>query len=74
MMIRIIHNSVKGRSRYHVQGLYRNEPLKKFLELRLSQENSITKVSANPLAGNLLVSFNTNETHESVGEWDWVSR
>lgn len=57
-MVRKVHNSVKGRIRYSVKGLYRSEPLKSELESSLGQEPDVTHVSASVLTGKVLVVFN----------------
>lgn len=56
-MIRIIHNSVKGRIRFHIDGLFRNDDYESFLTLTLSGLNEARKVSSNVLTGNLLILF-----------------
>lgn len=66
-MIEAIHKAVRGRARYRVEGLYGCEPLKQFLELRLTREKFITRVSASTLTGNVLVSFNSDNSHRSIG-------
>ena len=50
-----------------MEGLYGCEPLKQFLELRLAREKLITRVSASTLTGNVLVSFNSDNSHRSIG-------
>ena len=66
-MVEAIHKAVSGRGRYRVEGLYGCEPLKQFLELRLAREKLITRVSASTLTGNVLVSFNSDNSHRSIG-------
>ncbi len=56
-MIQEIHNTVKGRVRFKVKGLYRSENLKKIIEIQLSEFNFVNRVSANVLTGNALVLF-----------------
>ncbi|MBU7587058.1 MAG: phosphatase PAP2 family protein [Nostoc sp. TH1S01] len=56
-LIRAIHTSIKGRARYSVRGLHDSPALKKYLEFRLSKEESIFQVSANYLTGNVLILF-----------------
>jgi undecaprenyl-diphosphatase len=56
-LVRAIHTAVPGRARYKVNGLYHSEAIKKYLEIRLSQEKGITQVRANHYTGNLLVFF-----------------
>jgi Ca2+-transporting ATPase len=65
-MIEAIHTAVAGRARYRVSGLYRDESLKRLLEIRLARIKAITRVSANSLTGTLLVCYNTGNTHESI--------
>lgn len=65
-MIQPIHTTVKGRARYKVNGLYDSEALKKYLELRLLQEEIIEQVCANTITGNVLVIFNPNFNHNAI--------
>jgi Ca2+-transporting ATPase len=65
-VVRKIHDSVPGRARYKVVGLYRSESLKEHLEAGLSNVEGITKVSANTLTGSLLVFFDSLNTPETV--------
>ena len=67
-MIEAIHTAVAGRARYRVSGLYRDESLKRLLELRLARIKAITRVSANSLTGTLLVCYNTGNTHETIAD------
>ncbi len=66
-MVETIHKAVSGRGRYRVEGLYGCEPLKQFIELRLAREKLINRVSASTLTGNVLVSFNSDNSHRSIG-------
>lgn len=61
-LVETVHDAVPGRTRYRVKGLYRDEILKRILELRLSRLAEVTEVSANPLTGNLLVCYNSHHT------------
>ncbi|MDD3581734.1 MAG: cation-transporting P-type ATPase, partial [Desulfobacca sp.] len=65
-MVQPIHTAVPGRARYRVEGLYRSETLKQFLELRLTQRQDISYASASPLTGNILVCFNTGNSAQSI--------
>lgn len=56
-MIRIVHNSVKGRIRFHVGDLYRNDRLQTFLTAQLSAHHEINEISSSILTGNILVIF-----------------
>ena len=67
-MIEAIHTAVAGRARYRVSGLYRDESLKRLLEVRLARIKAISRVSANPLTGTLLVCYNTGNTHETIAD------
>ncbi len=65
-MVQAVHTAVHGRARYKVKGLYRSESLKRLLESRLSEVGGIEKVSANALTGNLLILFNSDNTHTDI--------
>ena len=65
-MVQAIHTAVPGRVRYKVEGLYHSEALKKLIELRLGEQRGIQSVSANPLTGNVLISFNSHNTPTSL--------
>ncbi|WP_413199192.1 phosphatase PAP2 family protein [Nostoc piscinale] len=56
-LIRALHTSIQGRARYKVKGLLDSLTLKKYLELRLPQQEGILQASANHLTGNVLVLF-----------------
>lgn len=65
-LIRAVHTAVKGRVRFKVNGLYRCEALKRYIEIRLSKSEIITQANANPLTGNVLVVFNPNFTLDAI--------
>jgi Ca2+-transporting ATPase len=67
-MIEAIHTAVAGRARYRIPGLYRDESLKRLLEIRLARIKAITRVSANSLTGTLLVCYNSGNTHETIAD------
>jgi len=67
-MVEAIHTAVAGRARYRVLGLRRSESLKRLLESRLGRIKDISRVSANPLTGNLLVCYNTGNTPETIAD------
>ncbi len=56
-MIRIIHNSVKGRIRFHVSDLYRNGKLQSFLNSELRGVFEDSQISSSILTGNVLIIF-----------------
>ncbi len=58
-MVRSIHAAVRGRVRFRIEGLYRSETLKKYLEDRLAEKEGITGFSANFLSGHALVFFDS---------------
>lgn len=65
-MIRPVHTAVKGRVRYKVEGLYRSESLKRHIETGLLERGDIRYVSANILTSNILVLFNTVNSHNTI--------
>ena len=65
-MIVAINTKVSGRGRYRVGGLFNSEYLKTFIELRLSRHSAVKKASASVVTGTVLVSFNSDNTHESI--------
>ena len=56
-LVRPIHNSVPGRVRYKVIGLYRSVALKYRLEMLLLEDPQVGQVSASILTGNVLIIF-----------------
>ena len=65
-MVHPIHTAVPGRGRYKIEGLYRCDSLRQCLESRLLRHKDISHVSASTLTGTLLVSFNSNNSHEGI--------
>lgn len=65
-LVRAIHTAVKGRARYKVSGLHDSEPLKRYLESRLSQQEIIAEVRANHLTGNVLVIFHPEKSANAI--------
>ncbi len=55
--VRALHTAVEGRARYKINGLQGSQAFKKYLELKLSEVQGITQVSANPSTGNVLVLY-----------------
>ncbi|KAB8333931.1 phosphatase PAP2 family protein [Scytonema tolypothrichoides VB-61278] len=76
-LVRAIHTAVKGRARYKVNGLYRSEALKRYLELILSKEEGIGQVRANHDTGNVLVLFHSDVSPNAIASllerivWDY---
>ncbi len=65
-MVRTVHNSVKGRVRFKVEGLYRKDPLRTIIEETLSLHPGISGFSANVLTGSVIVKFNSGNTAEII--------
>mgnify|MGYP001598743408 CR=1 FL=1 len=65
-MVQTIHAAVKGRVRYRVKGLYRSESLKNHLQSSLSGKDEISHFSVSILTGNLLVVFNSGNSHSDI--------
>ncbi len=65
-MIRPVHIKVPGRGRYKVQGLYRSESLKNYLESSLSHNEHILHISANTLTANILILFHSDRSHQEI--------
>jgi len=65
-MVQTIHAAIKGRVRYKVKGLYRSEPLKNHIESRLSDRDEISHFSVSILTGNLLIVFNSGNSHSDI--------
>jgi Ca2+-transporting ATPase len=67
-MILAIHTKVQGRGRYRIEGLYRSDRLKRFLEIRLLKEKEITGASASKVTSNILVTFNSAISHDEIAD------
>lgn len=65
-LITAIHTAVKGRARYKISGLHHSQACKRYLELRLSQEQIVRQFRANPLTGNVLVIFHPDFTANAI--------
>ncbi|MEA3547555.1 MAG: HAD-IC family P-type ATPase [Thermodesulfobacteriota bacterium] len=65
-MIRTVHNSVKGRVRLQVDGLYRSSQLKHYLEPVLAQKEGILAARANIITGRILVHYSLDKTLTDV--------
>src|SRR5208283_3006484 len=56
-LVKQIHDSVRGRVRCRVKGLYRSVSLKYRLEMLLSEVPEVSQVTASILTGNVLIVF-----------------
>lgn len=65
-LVQTLHNSVKGRVRYHVRGLKRAENLQHYLEFRLSSATGINYVRASSWTGNILISFTQERSLKAI--------
>ncbi len=70
-MIQAIHTAVEGRARFKIEGLYRSEALKHFLERQAARSNGngIKAVSASTLTGNALVQYEAGVAPETISRW-----
>ncbi len=67
-MLETLHDKVTGRVRFKVPGLNRSCFLKDLLERRLMERRDIISAKANVLTGNILVSFNTHQDPQRIGQ------
>jgi Ca2+-transporting ATPase len=65
-LVEVIHERVPGRTRYRVKGLRRESLKKRFVEQQLSIQAEILKVRASDITGNVLVSYNSENTPGSI--------
>lgn len=65
-MVETIHATVNGRARYKVKGLRRSESMRRHLELNLSGREGINYFFVNTLTGNVLVCFDSHNTHRTI--------
>jgi Ca2+-transporting ATPase len=61
-----IHTKIRGRTRFHIQNLYRSPELKALLESRLVQRPDVFDVRCNVVSGNLLIFYSSNYTHQKI--------
>jgi P-type Ca2+ transporter type 2C len=66
MLVQPLHTRVRGRARFRVKGLYRSEPLKRYLESRLRAGEGLRSVSASALTGNILVYYNSGTSYHTI--------
>lgn len=67
-MVQAVHASVKGRTRYRVEGLRRSEALKGAIESELAGREGVHVVSANALTGNVLVLHSSDNSPSSIAK------
>jgi len=65
-VVHTVHDSVKGRVRFRVEGLYRTETLRTKIEEALGRHPDITGFSSNVLTGSVIVNFNSGNTSEII--------
>jgi Ca2+-transporting ATPase len=65
-MVEAVHDSVKGRVRLRVDGLYRSESTRKKIEAALKRTTGIRHVSASALTGKVLVLFDDERRSAEV--------
>lgn len=61
-----LHDTIAGRMRLEVLGLFRNPDLAARIEQTLGEVAGIEHVYANPLTGRMLVRFNPETTHHDI--------
>ncbi len=67
-MVHPIHATVRGRTRYKVEGLRGSEALKGAIESELAGKNGVRGVSASVFTGNVLVLHNSDQSFSSIAE------
>jgi len=65
-LVHTVHDAIKGRTRFKIEGLYRSENLKRVVEEGLTKKGGITSVSASTLTGNVLVRYNSGQTAPDI--------
>jgi len=65
-LLQVVHSAVKGRIRYKYKGLYRCEPLKEFLQKRLSNLSFIKESSINTYTSSILIIHNIDINPTSI--------
>ena len=61
-----VNASLSGRLRLQIRGLYRSDLVKAELEKNLAQRSYVIRVNANPLTGNLLLIYATDQDQGSI--------
>ncbi len=56
-LVKPVHTQVRGRVRLHVDSLLQSDEMKVFIETELPERIDVERVTANPLTGNVLVTF-----------------
>lgn len=64
--VKPVHTEVRGRARYKVEGLYRSESLKDYLNTRLSEREEIVRASASALTGKVLVLYDSCRSPQAI--------
>jgi Ca2+-transporting ATPase len=64
--ISLVHGTVRGRARFAVSWLYRNESARPSLESQLRKCPGIEDVSASPLTGQILIRFDPSLSHADI--------
>jgi Ca2+-transporting ATPase len=65
-LVEAIHQAVSGRARFRVGGLKKDPLKKRFIEQRLALEGAVAKITASDVTGNVLVSYNSNNSVENI--------
>jgi Heavy metal associated domain 2 len=67
-LVTVVHDALKGRTRYKVSGLYNSQVFKTYLESKLSKQDGIKEVRANTYTGNVLVFFHPQLNPSAIAE------
>ncbi|MEW6427356.1 MAG: HAD-IC family P-type ATPase [Thermodesulfobacteriota bacterium] len=65
-MLTLVHDSVKGRTRFKISGLQRHRGLKEHLEKGLADHGGVSAAAANTVTGSLLVRYNSGMTADQL--------
>lgn len=65
-MVCLVHDKVRGRSRFRINGRLRTERFKEEINASLSRDQSIRAFDINLLTGSVLVFYNSGSTSQSV--------
>ncbi|HVP78910.1 MAG TPA: HAD-IC family P-type ATPase [Thermodesulfobacteriota bacterium] len=64
-----VHTAVSGRARFRIEGLYRSESLKQYLESELLKRDGIRSISVSTLTGKILVYFSSGRPSTEIASF-----
>lgn len=65
-MVYTVHDAVRGRARFRVDGLYRTDALRSRIEAALIDHAGVRSFSVNVLTGKVLVLFNSGNSSDAI--------